>query len=56
MDDNKVNLFLSIMAYTQGGWTADDVIKAYEFIYKEALKAVPEGKVRLFKAAEQETH
>ena len=53
MDDNKINLFLSLLAYTQGSWTVDDTIKAYEYLSSVA-KAVPEGKVRMLKAVESD--
>jgi hypothetical protein len=52
MDDQKVNLFLSLMAYSGGSWSAEEVISAYEYLRKEAEKPIPEGKVRLFKAPE----
>ena len=51
LDDNKVNLFLSLMAYSNGAWNVDDVIKGYEYLTNIA-KAVPEGKLRLFKATD----
>jgi hypothetical protein len=52
MDDQKVNLFLSLMAYAGGSWSAEEVISAYEYLRKEAEKPIPEGKVRLFKAVD----
>jgi hypothetical protein len=51
LDDSKVNLFLSLMAYSQGAWDVDATIKAYEYLASVA-KAVPEGKVRMLKAVE----
>jgi hypothetical protein len=47
MNDDKVSLFVSLIAYTQGSWTPEEVIKAYEFIQKEAIKPVASNSVRL---------
>lgn len=35
---NEINLFLSILAYTGGGWSAEETIKAFEYLKKTAGK------------------
>lgn len=54
MDEAKANIFLTIMAYASGAWSPEEVIKAYEYVHKEMTKAVPEGKVRMFKAVDSQ--
>lgn len=33
--DQKIELFLSLMAYSNGNWKVEDVIIAYDFLLKE---------------------
>ena len=33
--DQKIELFLSLLAYSTGSWKAEDVILAYEYLKKE---------------------
>lgn len=33
--DQKIELFLSLMAYSNGNWKVEDVITAYGFLLKE---------------------
>ena len=37
--EQRVNLFLTIMAYTSGAYGPKEVIETYEYILKEAKKA-----------------
>jgi len=37
--EQRVNLFLTIMAYTNGAYGPKEVIETYEYILKEAKKA-----------------
>ncbi len=48
-NDDKINVYMTILAYTQGAWTPEEVEKSYEYLidkvsFKKAdLKVVDNG-------------
>lgn len=56
-DDSKIELFLSLIAYSNGTWNCDDVIKAYEYLKKEiTTESTPMKLVKIEKPQVPTTH
>lgn len=44
-NDDKINIYLTLMAYTQGSWTPEQVEKSYEYLLSKVNTAKPELKL-----------
>ena len=56
-DDSKIELFLSLMAYSNGNWNCDDVTRAFEYLKKEiTTETTPMKLVKIEKPQGPTTH